>query len=173
MTAEDTARATAGTRADPARAASTDDPRLSAIEAERARWYELIGLVRVLSPDECHEPGYYRDPAWSVRDLMGHIGTWLAEAEVQFERISAGTYEGHAIDIDALNERFLEAMRDQSWPTVSDQAQAGRTRMLQELQLLPAPDEEATWWLRKSGADHYGEHLDRLRDWVGELIARR
>ena len=145
----------------------------SAIEAERARWYELMGLVRGLRPEECVEPGYYRDPAWSVRDLMGHIGTWLAEAEVQFERISAGTYEGHAVDIDTLNQQFLEAVRDQSWVTVSDLAQAGRTRMLQEWSCIKAPDAEATWWLRKSGADHYDEHLERLRAWVDELTARR
>ena len=145
----------------------------SAFDAERTRWYELIGLVRQLSPAECVEPGYYRDPAWSVRDLMGHIGTWLAEAEVQFERISAGTYEGHAVDIDTLNQQFLEAVRDQSWVTVSDLAQAGRTRMLQEWSCIKAPDAEATWWLRKSGADHYDEHLERLRAWVDELTARR
>ncbi len=104
---------------------------------------------------------------------MGHIGTWLAEAEVQFERISAGTYEGHAVDVDALNEQFLEAVRDQSWATVSDLAQAGRTRMLQEWSCLQAPDEEATWWLHKSGAGHYDEHLERLHAWVEELTARR
>ena len=104
---------------------------------------------------------------------MGHLGTWLAEAEVQFERINAGSYEGHDVDIDALNAQFLDAMHDQSWETVSDQAQAGRTRMLQEWTYLRVPDDEATWWLRKSGADHYDEHLDRLRTWVDELVARR
>ena len=146
---------------------------LGAVEAERVRWYELIGLVRSLSPVECLEPGYYRDPAWSVCDLVGHVGTWLAEAEIQLERLNAGTYEGHDVDVDALNAAFLEAMRDQSWNTVSDQAQAARTRVLQEWRALTAPSDEATWWLRKSGADHYDEHLGRLRTWVDELVARR
>ena len=77
-----------------------------ALDAERRGWYALIELVRSLSPAECIEPGYYADPDWSVRDVVGHIGTWLAEAEVQFERIRAGTYEGHDVDIDALNARF-------------------------------------------------------------------
>jgi hypothetical protein len=144
-----------------------------AIEAERSRWYELIGLVRLLSPAECLEPGYYRDPAWSVRDLLGHLGTWLAEAEIQLQQITAGTYEGHALDIDALNADFLEAMRDQPWDVASVQAHAGRTRMLQEWHDLRAPSDEATWWLRKSGADHYDEHLERLRAWVEELVSRR
>lgn len=45
--------------------------------------------------------------------------------------------------------------------------------MLREWNGLRDGDPEATWWLRKSGADHYGEHLDRLRAWVDELVARR
>ena len=76
-------------------------------------------------------PGYYVDPSWSVRDVMGHVGTWLAEAGVQFERIRAGTYEGHDVDIDALNASFLEAMRGQPWEVAWTQANAGRTRMRQ------------------------------------------
>jgi hypothetical protein len=150
--------------------AATD---LHAVDSERTRWYELFGLVRRLSPDECLEPGYYEDPAWSVRDLIGHVGTWLAQGEIQLMRINAGTYEGHAVDIDALNAQFLEAVRDQSWDTVSDLAQAGRTRMLQEWSSIETLDDEATWWLRKSGADHYAEHLERLRVWVDELVERR
>lgn len=168
---------TAGDRVQTTAASDAPGPpgatHISAIESERARWYELMGLVRVLSPEECLAPGYYRDPVWSVRDLIGHVGTWLAEAEVQLMRINAGTYEGHVVDIDALNGQFLEAVRGQSWATVSDLAQAGRTRVLQEWSGLAAPNDEATWWLLKSGADHYDEHLERLRAWVDELVARR
>lgn len=45
--------------------------------------------------------------------------------------------------------------------------------MLQEWTGIRGRDPEASWWLRKSGADHYDEHLDRLRAWVDELVARR
>ena len=45
--------------------------------------------------------------------------------------------------------------------------------MLQEWSSIETLDDEATWWLRKSGADHYAEHLERLRAWVEELVARR
>ena len=120
---------------------------VDAIESERTRWYELIGLVRALSPEECLEPGYYRDPAWSVRDLLGHLGTWLAEAEIQLQQINAGTYEGHELDIDALNAEFLEAMQDQPWDVASVQAHAGRTRMLQE-------------WHGLDGAERRGDMVD-------------
>jgi hypothetical protein len=108
-----------------------------------------------------------------VRDLVGHIGTWLAEAEVQFERIHAGTYEGHDVDIDALNAVFLEAMRDQPWDVVWVQANSGRTRMRMAWTELREPSEEAAWWIRKSAVEHYEEHLARLGAWVEDLKGRR
>jgi hypothetical protein len=150
-----------------------EDPYAAEIEAERAAWYELTALVRDLTDDERLEPGYYREPAWSVRDLVGHIGAWLAEAALQLERIAGGTYEGHEVDIDGLNATFLEAMRDQPWEVAWLAANAGRTRLLQEWVRLGQADTEAAWWIAKAGADHYAEHLDRLRSWVDELAGRR
>ncbi len=143
------------------------------IEAERIGWYQIVDLVHSLSHEECLEPGYQRDPDWSVRDVVGHVGTWLAEAEIQFERIGAGTYEGHEVDIDALNAEFLAAMAGQPWDVAWVQANAGRSRMLQEWYALTEPSDEAAWWIRKAGGDHYAAHLGRLREWVAELIGRR
>jgi hypothetical protein len=143
------------------------------LEAEERGWYELARLVRSLEPDERLVPGYYSDPDWAVRDVIGHLGTWLAEAATQFERMQAGTYDGHDVDIDALNAIFLEAMRDQPWDVVWIQANAGRTIMLQTLVGLGEPTDEAAWWMRKSAVEHYAEHIDRLREWVDELIRQR
>ena len=148
---------------------SADQPVPEWIESERNGWYQLTRLVRSLSPAERLLPGYYTSPDWTVRDLVGHVGTWLAEAEVQLERIRGGTYEGHDIDVDALNATFLQAMRDQPWEVVWIQANAGRTRMLQALAQLGEPVAEAAWWIRKAGGDHYAEHLGRLREWVREV----
>jgi hypothetical protein len=108
-----------------------------------------------------------------VRDVVAHLGTWLAEAQVQFERISVGTYEGHDVDVDALNAALLEGMAGQPWEVAWLQANAGRTRMLEEWFALREPSEEAAWWIRKGAAEHFAEHLDRLREWTMELIARR
>jgi hypothetical protein len=150
-----------------------DHPYLEEIDAERVGWYELVDLVRVLTPEECLVPGYYRDPDWAVRDVIAHLGAWLAEAEVQFERMIAGTYDGHDVDIDALNAVFHAALRDQPWEVAWVQANAGRTRMLQAWYELRQPSDEAAWWIRKSGVEHYAEHLGRLREWVAELLAMR
>jgi hypothetical protein len=161
---------------DPSTAPAGDErrrPYAEDVDVERRAWYELAGLVRSLTPEECLQPGYYRDPEWTVRDVIAHLGTWLAEAEVQFERMSAGTYEGHAIDIDGLNARFLEAMADQPWEVAWLQASAGQTMMLETWRALAAPTAEAAWWIRKAGAQHLAEHLERLREWAAELVARR
>ncbi len=148
-------------------------PYAAEIDAERAGWIELVTLVRSLSVAECLKPGYYRDPDWTVRDMVAHVGTWLAEAENQLERIRAGTYTGHEIDVDAVNAQMLEAMRDQPWEIAWSQANAARTLMLQDWYALSEPNEEAAWWIRKAGGDHYAQHLLRLREWVPELIALR
>ena len=143
------------------------------ISAERDGWAELLGLVRSLTPDEWVVPGYYSDPDWTVRDLVAHIGTWLAEAQVQFAQITAGTYAGHDVDVDALNATLLEAMEGQPWEVACVQASAGRTVMLDEWYRLSDPTDEAAWWIRKSASQHFEEHLPRLREWVAELQARR
>lgn len=148
-------------------------PYSAELDAEEQGWYEVAGLVRALTPDECLLPGYYHDPDWAVRDMIGHLGTWLAEAATQFDQMLVGTYGGHDVDIDRLNATFLAAMRDQPWDVVWTQACAGRTRMRQAWADLPDPDDEAAWWIRKSAIDHYAEHIERLRVWVEELAARR
>src|SRR5450432_1159485 len=150
-----------------------DHPYLVELDGERHGWYELAELVRTLTPAECFVPGYYRDPDWTVRDVVAHLGTWLAEAQVQFQRLRAGTYEGHDIDIDGLNVIFAAAMRGQPWDVTWTQANAARSMMVGDWHGLRQPTEEAAWWIRKSGVDHYAEHLPRLHEWAAELVSRR
>jgi hypothetical protein len=154
-------------------APGSDHPYRVEIEAERQGWYELASLVRSVPPEECRVPGYNRDPDWTVREVVAHIGTWLAEAQVQFERMSSGTYEDHDVDIDTLNAQLLEAMADQPGEVAWLQANAGRTRMLEEWYRLRDPSEQAAWWIRKGAAEHFAELIDRLREWTSELIGRR
>lgn len=136
---------------------------------ERAGWHEVLDLVHSLDPADIVKPGYFRDPDWSVADLVAHLGTWLAEAGIQLERIGAGTYEARDVDIDALNAEFRAAMLGQPWEVILTQAQASRNRMLESWYALPTRSDAAAWWVAKAGADHYREHLGRLRAWVATL----
>ena len=67
----------------------------------------------------------------------------------------------------------IRVVTDQPWEVAWTQAQAARTRMLDTWYELREPTDEAAWWIRKSGSEHYAEHTDRLREWAAELIARR
>jgi hypothetical protein len=60
-------------------------------------------------------------------------------------------------------------MRDVLLDIFRAQASASRARMLRHWAALPARTPEAEQWVRKSGPEHYDEHLPRLREWVVEL----
>jgi len=131
-------------------------------------WTELRGLIEGLPADQVEKVGYF-DEGWSAKDLIGHIGSWLAQAGVVLERIGAGTYRPEEIEIDATNERFFDLMHDVAYRDVQAQAVSARTRMLQAWRALPEPSAEADRWISKAGPDHYSEHLPRLKEWVAQL----
>jgi mycothiol maleylpyruvate isomerase-like protein len=135
---------------------------------EERLWTELHSLVDSLPRDKVDEPGYFAE-GWSAKDLIGHIGSWLAEAGLVLERIRVGTYRPEEIDIDAMNRTFYDHMRDTAFSDVRAQGIAARNRMLRAWRSLPEASEEADRWIAKSGPDHYAEHLPRLRDWVAEI----
>jgi hypothetical protein len=135
---------------------------------EERLWTELRELVDSLPGDKVEEPGYFQE-GWSAKDLIAHLGSWLAEAGVVLERIRFGTYRPEEIDVDAMNKEFYEAMRDVPFPVVRAQAIAARTRMLRAWLSLAEDSPEADRWIGKSGPEHDAEHLPRLREWVREL----
>ncbi|HXG26376.1 MAG TPA: hypothetical protein VNL94_05945 [Candidatus Binatia bacterium] len=154
--------------------ATTPHPHAAEMEAARAGWYALTFRIRQVDPEDRLTPGYYTAPDWNLGDLVAHIGTWLAEAQAQFERMIGGTYTGHDdVGIDVLNARLLKAIADQPWDVVWSQAHAARSMLLNAWYELREPTEEAAWWIRKAAADHYAQHLPRLEEWVRELAARR
>lgn len=138
-------------------------------QAEERGWAAFMDLLERVPANQVSTPGYYRE-GWSVKDVVAHVGTWLAEAGVAIERIRNGTYAAAEIDIDVLNAQFLAAMRDVPFDIVRLQAWSARTMLRRQYFSLPIdPPAEATWWVRKSGPEHYDQHLPRLREWVDEL----
>jgi hypothetical protein len=142
------------------------------IVAEEDRlWHELWSTTEGFTPEQLLVPGYYSE-SWSAKDALAHVGTWLAEAGAALEQIHGGTYVPlKAEEVDEMNERFLDAMRDASARDVKAQAVAARARMLRAW--VDTPDDGLSAdWIRKSGPDHYREHLPRLRGWLEELRVR-
>jgi hypothetical protein len=142
------------------------------IAEEDRLWAELHRLVELLPEDEVAAPGYFAE-GWSAKDLVAHIGSWLAEAGIVLERIRFGTYRPEEIDIDSMNRQFYEAMKDVPFKTVRAQASAARNRMLLAWGSLDHDAPDAQRWIRKSGPEHYAEHLPRLREWTAERSRSR
>jgi hypothetical protein len=138
------------------------------LAAEDAGWAELHALFHALTPEQAGRPGYYAE-GWAAKDALAHIGSWLAEGGIMLERMLVGTYRPEEIDVDDMNRISLEAMKDVPYELVNAQAWAARTRMLQAWGDLGELTPEAAWWIRKAGAEHYDQHLPRLREWVAEL----
>jgi len=140
------------------------DRRGELIREEDAGWAELHSLLDKLSFEDMERIGV--TPEWSVKDLVGHLACWWAEAASQLERISMGTYTSEKLDVDAMNARFYEAMKDLDMPTVFAELHAARNKALEELGALPELTPEAEEWFAESGPLHYREHLPELRAFV-------
>ena|SRR5438128_11822375 len=143
------------------------DRRTELMREDDAGWAELHELLGRLSDDDVLIVGY--TPEWSVKDMLGHMACWWAEASSELERIRMGTYEAQKRDVDALNASFFEAMKDLDLHTISAELHASRNRALEELGRLPELTPAADEWFYESGPCHYGEHLPDLRLFVQKL----
>jgi len=137
------------------------------LQEEEAGWEELEGLVASLSPEQAEIAGYL--PGWSVKDFLAHLAGWLAEAGQTLQQIKVGTFTESGVDVDALNDAFVDANRDQPLSVVLFELRATRRRLLHHLHGLTEIPPAAEASLRKAGPRHYAEHLPRLREWVAEL----
>jgi hypothetical protein len=144
-------------------------------------WTEFRELVESLSPQQIEEPGYTAE-GWSVKDLMAHLASWMAEAGLVLEQIRWGTfqpgdvpwgvYRSQRLDIDEMNRKFYEAHQDLPLSVVRAELASARNRMLTLFDDLPETTREAEEWFEEAGPSHYREHLDDLRRWTEELRSR-
>ena len=134
--------------------------------AEDQAWTELHELVHAV--DAAAAGGAYSDD-WTVKDLLAHIACWQAEAASILCQIREGTFAGWEEDDDTVNTRFLEATRDLVLDDVLVQLHAARTRMLEELDVLPEDKlaGDAADWFRGSAQEHYRDHVSGLREALG------
>jgi hypothetical protein len=150
------------------------DPGMAAeVDLEASRWAEVTALVDLLTPDELAAPGYFVDPDWSIKDLIAHLGWWHAEARSELLKIATRTYVPHDLDIDHRNAETLVAHRHEPWDLVWSRTKAARVWMLEVWFGLGGRSTAANRWVRKAGAEHYGEHLEPLRAWTATLIDLR
>ncbi len=148
--------------------ASVDERELP---GEAEAWQRLHAAIDRVTPEMADEAGYFEE-GWTAKDAIGHLGAWMARGATVLRQIAAGTYRAGEIDVDAENERYLEAMRDVPLDTIHLQVAAAHAELLRAWAELPQVTEDATYWVHKSGPEHYAEHLPRLETWLEELSHR-
>jgi hypothetical protein len=65
--------------------------------------------------------------------------------------------------------RELIAEEDRLWTELHDLVDSMRADKVEEPVFYAEGSPEADRWIRKSGPEHYAEHVPRLREWVGEI----
>jgi len=141
------------------------------VPGEQEAWHRLHDVIDRITPDIAELPGYFEE-GWTAKDAVGHLGAWMARGATMLRQIAAGTYREGEIDIDAENEKFLEALRDVPLDTIHLQVAAAHAELLRAWAQLPEITPEAAYWVRKAGPEHYAEHLPRLEAWVDEVSRR-
>jgi hypothetical protein len=138
------------------------------LRLEDGRWEAFEAELERVRPDQMLELGV--TPDWSVKDLLAHMGCWMAEAGLVLEQLRFGTYEGWDRDIDEVNAEFYEACKDLDLVSVRAEWYASRTRMLLAWFALEVIDAVAAEWFRESGPEHHDEHLPDLRGFADRLV---
>jgi len=116
--------------------------------------------------------------AWSVKDVLGHLGFWEARTLSRFAGLRAGTPAERITDMDALNARVLADTRRLSLDEVRRQEREAYQGLLDLVQHaspdelfdpahFPGTDGNAfVGWVEGNTWDHYAEHLVELLAWL-------
>jgi hypothetical protein len=135
------------------------------ISEEERGWAELRVVLRRIPQARLEEPSV-TDDGWSPKDVMFHVGAWLALAARQLDRIREGTYAIDGITADERNRDWLALSRTLDVPTVRAELESSRLIAHDALAALPAVTPEAREWFEESAQLHYAEHLPGLVRWL-------
>lgn len=135
------------------------------IVEEDEGWLAFHEVLRRVPASRVEEPKVTPE-GWSAKDVMFHVGAWLAEASRQLERILEGTYVEPRVTTQQLNDEWFALSRTLDPVTVRAELEASRVMARGSLGALEAVTPVAREWFEESGALHYAEHLPSLGRWL-------
>jgi len=135
------------------------------LDEEEREWEALHGLLDEIAPERLSDPRIPPD-GWSAKDVMFHVGAWLADAGRTLEQIRFGTFTGEESDIDELNRQWFALSQRLDAQTCRAEMEASRARCRAELAALESVTAQAQEWFEEAGALHYRKHVKDLLDWV-------
>jgi hypothetical protein len=124
------------------------------------------------------------DPdGWSLQDVMAHITFWESYALTRLQQATHGRtpelYGDVSEDqINAINQGALDAGRAKSLDQIKEEFARIHRDLLDAIRAIPT-DEDDPWWdlwpephvpkrlIMYNTWDHYAEHLETVRTWLG------
>jgi hypothetical protein len=143
-----------------------NDPQLGSMLLEEDQgWRRLHALLRRIPTHRLDEPTVTPE-GWSPKDVMFHIGAWLAEAARQLDRMREGTYRPQEDTVEELNSAWFALSRTLDVPTARAELESARVIARDALGALPLLTTDARGWFEESAWLHYAEHVVDLERWL-------
>jgi Mycothiol maleylpyruvate isomerase N-terminal domain len=137
------------------------------LKEEDEAWQDLLRVFESVPADRFEEAGVTAE-GWSPKDVMFHIGAWLAECSAVLDRITAGAGISDVDDdaTDAKNATWFNMSRKTDVPTVRKGFATAREDACKRFADMSEHTAEAWSWFEESGPRHYAEHGDDLHSWL-------
>lgn len=150
---------------------TNDTPDLGLDETRRRideRWSGWLAALDGIPAARLDEPGAC--DGWSVKDLIGHVAYWDADALADIARITAGA-QWQPQDVDARNAAAAAANADRSGEDLRTEMERTHQTLLDALRGL-APEDPRTRQICREIAEDTWRHYDEHEAHVGAWRAR-
>ncbi|MCI4355347.1 MAG: maleylpyruvate isomerase N-terminal domain-containing protein, partial [Thermoplasmata archaeon] len=133
-------------------------------------WLRLHALFAAIPQERYEEPSLTPE-GWSAKDVMFHVGAWLAECAQVLERIRGGTF-------DPVEPEPSTEERNRIWFEISRRMEPNDVRAVFEgarhktrgcFARLPSMTPDAWAWFEESGPLHYASHASDLSAVAGRI----
>jgi hypothetical protein len=136
---------------------------------EERGWQRFHALVESIPRERFEEPTVTEE-GWSPKDVVFHVGAWLADCARVLEQIRFGTFDRaaeDALDVEQINTQGLEISRSMDPRDVRVMCESARNEAREAFGTLPEVTPEAWEWFEESGPLHYEAHMKDLEAWLG------
>lgn len=131
-------------------------------------WSNLLEALDGIPADRLEEPGVVGE--WSsVKDVIGHVALWDAQAIQKVHRRAAGEpVDQVQVDWQALNDREAAARRPRPFADLSADMRRNHQQLVDVLRALPPTDPmtaDVCAFVPVDTYEHYDEHAAEIRAW--------
>lgn len=143
---------------------STAQP--EAIERMDTSWRAFLATLDGIPEDRLEEPGAVGE--WSVKDVLGHIAFWDAQAIEALRRRLAGEPD-RDVDWQAMNDAAAAERAGRPLSAAWDELHQTHQRLQRAVENAvkhdPTMDATVCGCLKEDAYEHYDEHATEIRAW--------